>query len=138
MDPHVDADGQLEEMSDIDCDLLLQQMAVGRIAFTFAGQPLIMPVNYRYVDGDILFRSFQGQKFHAAMARQRVCFEIDNWDDELRLGWSIIVKGHAEPVENWAELQAARELRLDTWLDGAAAGPWVRIVPDEITGRRIV
>ena len=128
----------IEEMDRDDCELMLGQMPIGRIGVMFAGRPVILPVNYRYVDGEIVFRTFTGQKYHAAKARQDVSFEVDAWDLELRTGWSVLVKGHAEPILETAKLAAAEALGLDTWTDTAGHGPWVRIIPDEITGRRLI
>jgi len=128
----------IEEMDRHDCELMLSQMPIGRIGVLFGGRPVILPVNYRFVDGEIVFRTFTGQKYHAAKARQDVSFEVDAWDLELRTGWSVLVKGHAEPILETAKLAAADELALDSWTDIAHHGPWVRIIPDEITGRRLV
>ena len=36
---------------------------VGRVGVTIAGLPVILPVNYAYVDGDIVFRAGDGTKF---------------------------------------------------------------------------
>jgi nitroimidazol reductase NimA-like FMN-containing flavoprotein (pyridoxamine 5'-phosphate oxidase superfamily) len=104
----------------------------------FGGHPVILPVNYRFVDGEIVFRTFTGQKYHAAKARQVVSFEVDAWDLEMRTGWSVVVRGHAEPILETAKIAAADALDLDSWTDIAHHGPWVRIIPDEITGRRLV
>lgn len=131
------SDSGLEVMDRAECELMLGQMSVGRLAVTFAAQPIILPVNYRHVDGEILFRTFRGQKFHAAKVHQHVAFEIDAWDEELRTGWSVLVKGRAEVVEEWTKLQSARDLDLDSWADEDETGAWVRIIPNEITGRRL-
>ncbi|MGI9621208.1 MAG: pyridoxamine 5'-phosphate oxidase family protein [Acidimicrobiales bacterium] len=128
----------IEQMDRQDCELMLSQMPIGRIGINFGGKPVVLPVNYVFVDGEILFRTFTGQKFHAAKARQDVCFEVDAWDLDLRTGWSVLVKGHAEPILETAKIAAAEELGLDSWTDIADHGPWVRIIPDEITGRRLV
>lgn len=138
MSPQPDpATSALHELTPEECEELLGQVPVGRVAFVFATQPVVLPVNYRYVEGEVLFRTFTGQKFHAAKTQQAVAFEIDDWDAELRCGWSVLVKGHAEEVIEWDKARAADELGLVPWTDAAQLGPWVRIVPEEITGRRI-
>ena len=133
-DPHR---SRIEVLEREDCETLLAQMPIGRVAFMFAGQPVVLPVNYRWIEGEILFRTFTGQKFHAAKARQHVAFEVDAWDLEQRSGWSVLVKGRAETVDEWLKQRAADELDLDTWADPDVAGPWVRIIADEVTGRRL-
>jgi len=137
MAPTPDPTSALRDLSEDECEALLSAMPVGRVAFVFAAQPIVLPVNYRYAEGEILFRTFTGQKFHAAKTQQAVSFEIDEWDEELRTGWSVLVKGHAEEVIEWEKARAADELGLLPWIDAAQLGPWVRIVPSEITGRAI-
>jgi nitroimidazol reductase NimA-like FMN-containing flavoprotein (pyridoxamine 5'-phosphate oxidase superfamily) len=125
------------ELSVHECEELLATVPVGRVGFVFAAQPVVLPVNFEYVDGEILFRTFGGQKFGAAQAHQKVAFEADQFDADLRSGWSVLVKGRAETVIEWDKARAADDAGIDTWGDGAAVGPWVRITPTEITGRRL-
>jgi hypothetical protein len=51
-------------------------------------------------------------------------------------GWSVIVHGCAEVVSDTREIELAASLRMAPWrtTDDVI---WVRIVPDEISGRRI-
>jgi nitroimidazol reductase NimA-like FMN-containing flavoprotein (pyridoxamine 5'-phosphate oxidase superfamily) len=129
--------GSLHELGLHECEELLVSMPIGRVGFVHAGQPTILPVNFRYVDGEILFRTFDGEKFGAAQTNHRVAFEVDDWDAELRIGWSVLVKGRAETVVEWDKARAADDLGLDPWTGLHDHSPWVRIKPFEITGRRV-
>ena len=127
----------IHKLSLAECEELLTTVPIGRVGFIFAAHPVVLPVNYRFVDGQILFKTFDGQKFGAAQAHQPVAFEVDEWDQELRTGWSVLLKGRAETVIEWDQARAADDLDLIPWTDDHEHSPWVRIVPTEITGRRI-
>ena len=70
---------------------------MGRIAFDFEGKVEIFPVNYGMDGGIIVFRTSVGTKLHAA-TNTAVTFEVDSWDAETGVGWSVVAKGRAEEV----------------------------------------
>ena len=76
-----------------------------------AGLPVILPVNYTYVDGDIVFRTGEGTKLHAASNGAVIAFEIDEYDARAHEGWSVLAVGRAEHVTEPLELAALDELR---------------------------
>ncbi len=121
-----------------ECIDLLARTPIGRIEFVAHRQPVVLPVNYRWFDGSIVFRTLDGDKLHAAAMNQPVAFEIDEWDGETSLGWSVVVKGLAHEVTNWAEAEQLEQLGLVPWSNDVWRQKWVRVYPDEITGRRVV
>lgn len=129
--------GGLEVLSTDECRALLAQEQIGRVAFVAAGEPLVLPVNYRMHDGHIVFRTTTGEKLDAARNAKSVAFEIDSWDTTTKTGWSVIVRGASQDVYKAAEIAELKQLGLEPWADAVARDNWVRIVPDEITGRRI-
>lgn len=129
--------GGLEVLSLDECRELLGTQQIGRIAFISAGEPLIMPVNYRMHDGHIVFRTTTGEKLDAARNAASVGFEIDEWDAADQSGWSVIVGGTAQDVEDADEIAKLKQLGLRPWADVVARNNWVRIIPNEISGRRI-
>ena len=115
---------------------LLGSVAYGRLAYVDAGVPVIVPVNHG-VDGTVLvLRSLDGGKLGAAIFEKPVAFEADALDPATRTGWSVVVRGRAEVLDG--EVAARVAERVDSWAvgDGAVA-TWVRIVPDEVGGRRL-
>jgi hypothetical protein len=113
---------------------------VGRLAISIANHPDIFPVNH-VVTGDaasgwtIVFRTAEGTKLAASVLGEAVAYEVDGWDTEAGDAWSVVVKGHAEEIEHLAELMEAQDLPLFPW--NASLKPrYVRIVADEVTGRR--
>jgi uncharacterized protein len=127
----------LEIMTKDECDRLLKDTSVGRIAFMADGDITIVPVNYAYHQGTIVFRTTVGAKLEAAARHAVMAFEIDDWDDESQTGWSILVKGTALEVLADDEADGLFELGLRPWADAVDRRRWVRIRPDDITGRKI-
>jgi nitroimidazol reductase NimA-like FMN-containing flavoprotein (pyridoxamine 5'-phosphate oxidase superfamily) len=127
-----------EIMDRRECVALLEAMPIGRIVFLDdEGQPLALPVNYRWHDDSVVFRTLEGQKLVAAWHNQRVSFEVDTWDYETRSGESVIVKGKAANVELWADRELLEQIGLDPWSSGPWRTTWIRITPIEVTGRRV-
>ncbi|MBX6389765.1 MAG: pyridoxamine 5'-phosphate oxidase family protein [Frankia sp.] len=123
-----------------ECQRLLRDTVVGRVAFPAEGEVEILPVVYG-LDGDaVVFRSTSGAKLSAAINGAAVAFEIDGYDLEQRRGWSVVVKGTAEVIY---EGEAADRLSANptrAWIEDLAAGQafhWVRIRPYSVTGREI-
>jgi uncharacterized protein len=84
----------------------------------------------------ILFRTDPGTKWRGLSRSPAVCFEADGLNAVDRTGWSVLVKGRAHDVSEGEELQRLSTLPLQLWELGPKLH-WVRIVPEEITGRRI-
>ncbi|MEY2975304.1 MAG: hypothetical protein RIR49_1724 [Actinomycetota bacterium] len=111
---------------------LLGSVPCGRLAYVDAGVPVIVPVNHG-VDGTVLVvRSLDGGKLGAAIFEKPVAFEADDLDAATRTGWSVVVRGRAEVLDGGVAE------RVDSWAVGDGASvTWIRIVPDEIGGRRL-
>lgn len=123
---------RLEELGREECLRLLASEAVGRVAVALPHDaPLVVPVNYA-LDGDtVLFRSGFGTKLRAMNAR-RVSFEVDGFDEQLRVGWSVLARGRAEEIR----FRDAGPLLPEPWVPDAK--PYlVRIKIRDISGRRI-
>lgn len=125
----------LEVLDEAQCTSLLHLQRVGRIGL--GGEtPLVVPVVYALLDGDIVFRTAPGEKLIAAAMHRPVAFEIDDFDLEHRTGWSVIVVGAASEIVHPKELEQAKGLGLVPWA-GEVRDRFVRITPETISGRRI-
>jgi len=114
---------------------LLGSMTFGRLAVSVSDSPEIFPVNY-YSDGStILFRTAQGSKLLELTINARVAFEVDSIT--ATDGWSVIVTGTARALDTQAEIFAADETPLTPWIP-TTKEVYVRITPEEISGRRFV
>jgi hypothetical protein len=117
------------------CRRLLSQQHLGRLGVVADGRPLVLPVNYAFDGESVVFRTDAGTKLHAAIGNP-VAFEIDGVDNVWHSGWSVLVTGVAELVPD-DEQEDMSVLPLGPWCPGPKRA-WVRVTPDEISGRRIV
>ena len=123
------------ELDEHECWELLRNQEVGRLAVAIANHPDIFPVNYVVDHATIVFRTAEGTKLAAAVLGVSVAFEIDGEGDGE--AWSVVVKGRAFEIENMYELFDAVDLPLYSW-NTAPKHRFVRIVPEQVTGRRFV
>lgn len=130
----------IHTMSELDlahCERLLEKTPVGRVAFDFAGAPMMLPIAYRYVDGKVVFRTSTGLKLNAIAADHPVAFEIDSWDAADHTGWSVLITGSASEITVWEQLQFCKTLDLGGWVADEQLDRWIEVIPSRITGRRI-
>ncbi|HEY7071222.1 MAG TPA: pyridoxamine 5'-phosphate oxidase family protein [Acidimicrobiales bacterium] len=132
----IDGRTWMEHLSATRCWELLASTPVGRIGVLYDSAPEIYPVNYLAVDHTIVFRSDIGSKLSALDRSPAVCFQVDEIDADSSTGWSVLVKGRAALVKDPAERRYLDAQGLRHWSLGHKAH-WVRIVPVEVTGRRI-
>jgi nitroimidazol reductase NimA-like FMN-containing flavoprotein (pyridoxamine 5'-phosphate oxidase superfamily) len=125
-------------LSPEECWALLATQPVGRVAVIVGHYPLVFPVNYTLDETTIVYRTGVGTKLHS-VHRSNVTFEVDEIDTQHRRGWSVMVKGVAQ------ELSPKRDRRAISRAELTGATPWapgdrshlIRIVADQVTGRRI-
>ncbi len=131
-----DSAGHLERLSQAECHQLLAPRGIGRIAFTTTSGLMILPVNYVVTGGTIVIRTGGGSLI-AGHGDGPVSFEADHFDLELGQGWSVLVRGDAHRVLQPGELRHLREdCDLRPW-PGGEHDLFVRIVPAQLSGRRI-
>ena len=136
------ADRVIEELDEAESLRLIAAGGIGRIAYASRFGPAVLPVNYKWHDGAIVFRTAR----HSALdedlqtgiagGEYMVAFEIDELDFPGRQGWSVLIQGPAHHVEAEAERQAAAAAGVEPWAGGERE-LFLRIVPHRVTGRRI-
>ncbi len=132
-----DAEVRFEEIPAEECRELLARQAVGRVAVIADGRPLIFPVNYRFENGSVVFRTDPGTKLASAPLRP-VAFEIDEVDLNRGTGWSVLVQGHAWEITGAIDARSSQLLSLPVApLAPGERSHWLQIEADDITGRRI-
>ncbi len=118
------------------CWALLRSHEVGRLAVSIGDRPDIFPINYVVDHGTVVFRTAEGTKLAGAIKGEAVAFETDGYEPDSGEAWSVVVKGHAEEISRIQELlDDTTDLPLFPW-HAAPKQRFVRIVPDEISGRR--
>ena len=118
-----------------DCWELLRRSDVGRLAVATAGRPDIFPVNFVVDHGSVVFRTAEGTKLAASVLGTAVAFEVDGYDAASGDAWSVVLKGRAREMEAVHDVFDALDLPLFPW-HASPKHRFVRIVPDELTGRR--
>jgi nitroimidazol reductase NimA-like FMN-containing flavoprotein (pyridoxamine 5'-phosphate oxidase superfamily) len=117
------------------CLRLLASVRVGRVGFFADGEMVILPVSH-VVDGqDLGFRTARGSKLSAAEGRDLVTFEADEFDEQTRSGWSVVVTGRAEVIYEDAEIQRLSRLGLHPWVTAVERPFWIRIRANAVSGR---
>jgi hypothetical protein len=92
-------------------------------------------VYFRFVDGDIVFRTRAAGPL-AAAAGTTVGFEVDRIDEAMSEGWSVLVTGRASRVDDAAELDRLDQFGLEPWPGGRRRAV-IRVETTSITGRSI-
>ena len=136
------ADRIIEELDEAESLRLISAGGIGRIAYTSRFGPAVLPVNYKWHDGAIVFRTTR----HSALDEDLqtgiaggdyiVAFEIDEIDEPGRQGWSVLIQGPAHHLEGESRREAAAQVGVEPWPAGERE-LFLRIVPHHVTGRRI-
>lgn len=126
---------RLDELTHEECEAHLAGGGVGRLVFLRAGVPVALPVNFRCLDGDIVFRTRAGGALAAALGTI-VSFEVDQIDEAMSEGWSVLVSGHAHLVDDPDELEQIAGLGIEPW-PGGHRETVIRIKTAQVSGRSI-
>ena len=86
---------RLFELPEPECLRLLERGHFGRVGLVEEGLAVILPVNYVFHEGTVVFQSTKGSKLEAAAAGATVAFEIDAVDPMYHGGYSVLVHGPA-------------------------------------------
>lgn len=126
----------LEELTEQQSLRHLGAGGVGRVVFVAPRGPVALPVNYRYVAGEIVLRTNVSVS-RALVGQETVGFEVDRVDEAMSEGWSVVISGSAHRIEDLSEVIELSSLELEPWA-GGDRDVLVAIAPREMTGRRIV
>jgi nitroimidazol reductase NimA-like FMN-containing flavoprotein (pyridoxamine 5'-phosphate oxidase superfamily) len=135
------SDRTIIELDEAESLKLVSRGGIGRIAYQSRFGPAVLPVNYKWHDGAVVFRTAR----HSALDEDLqtgiaggdylVAFEIDEIDEAGRQGWSVLIQGPAHHVSE-AERESAERAGVEPWPAGERE-LFMRIVPNRVTGRRI-
>lgn len=133
---HQATNGYIKDLSTDECWSNLHETGIGRVATCTPEGPVILPVNYLVDSGSIILRTAPYTQL-AAHVEETVAFEVDDFEPDMRRGWSVLVVGHASVIDDPDEL-ADKQLgqRLEAWAPGSR-NLFLRITPRQITGRHL-
>ena len=124
-------DRLLVDLDETECYRLAPTEPVGRLASTGPDGPAVVPVNFTLEDGALHIRTAA----YSALAQQcddsRVAFEVDAYDADSRIGWSVVMVGRAA-----LGFASAGAPAPDVWPVGAKAVQ-LTVAVDRVTGRRL-
>jgi nitroimidazol reductase NimA-like FMN-containing flavoprotein (pyridoxamine 5'-phosphate oxidase superfamily) len=135
------SDRTIEELDETESLRLISLGGVGRIAYQSRFGLAVLPVNYQWHDGAVVFRTARHSSLDEDLQTgitggdYEVAFEIDEIDIAGREGWSVLIQGPAHHVSE-DERKSAEQAGVEPWPPGDRE-LFVRIVPSHITGRRI-
>src|SRR5579864_398898 len=113
--------------------LAAHDRAIGRLAVSTEGAPIVVPVNFGYRDASVLVRIGPGTLARLVPGRL-VTLEVDSVDERAGEGWSVAVRGLArvlDPSDNRRVAPALPEPVVPNPGDLV-----VSIRGDVVTGRR--
>jgi nitroimidazol reductase NimA-like FMN-containing flavoprotein (pyridoxamine 5'-phosphate oxidase superfamily) len=128
--------GRVEELDPRECLRLLGATDIGRLGYTGEAGPRIVPVNYALLPERIVFRTGQRSEVARFALGRTVAFEVDQLDEFLRSGWSVLIVGQL------SEMSPSEITMLD---DSETPKPWAegvktlvcQVTLSQITGRRV-
>jgi len=129
------AESHFSDLTDEESWELLREHFFGRLAISVSDQPEIFPFNYIVQNGTLVFRTAQGTKLAGLTVNEHVAVEIDGY--HVTGGWSVVVKGRARAAEWGEDFELAQTSGLKPWV-GTRKQVFVRITPDQVTGRRFL
>jgi nitroimidazol reductase NimA-like FMN-containing flavoprotein (pyridoxamine 5'-phosphate oxidase superfamily) len=127
----------LVELTQDECLDLLRGETVARVALCTPEGPRIVPVNFTLVDGFVVIRTAPYSLLGTYGRDAILALETDRLDTTTHAGWSVVVRGVAEMVEDVRELQEIRATaEPEPWATGHR-NLYLRIRVREVTGRRV-
>jgi nitroimidazol reductase NimA-like FMN-containing flavoprotein (pyridoxamine 5'-phosphate oxidase superfamily) len=136
------SDVVFEELDEGECLHLIEPGGIGRLVFSGSWDLTVLPVNYKFYNGAILFRTAQHGSTDEDLrtgiehAEYRVAFEVDDFDPVAREGWSVLVQGPAHHIDSDSERAQALQAGVVPW-PGGDREHFISITPARVTGRRI-
>jgi uncharacterized protein len=127
----------MEPLEPSECMRLLASVRLGRLAWSGPEGPHVLPVNHSVLEGNVVIRTDLYSTIAEGTRSGTVAFEADELDDRLTSGWSVLVRGRAEHVEDRTEMADLFRRMGQPWAPGSR--PLVaRVVPAQVTGRRFL
>jgi hypothetical protein len=115
---------------------LLATVPVGRLVYSDRAMPSVVPVVFVFDGVDIIIRTGRRSRLATLAPGNIVAFEVDDIAMATRSGWTVVVTGRVELIDDPAHLERLNALRLQTWLP-SPTDCYLRLRPELIAGRRI-
>ncbi|MCX4768705.1 Pyridoxamine 5'-phosphate oxidase [Streptomyces sp. ADI92-24] len=128
---------RMAELDESESWALLGDHGVGRVALAGGDGPVVLPLNYQVLAGEVMFSTAEHSPLAMADGTE-IAFEADHIDDAFSRGWSVLLVG---PIRAVLDEDVARRLRQEAY-----SAPWAGeerehvmvLAPRRVTGRRII
>jgi len=126
----------LRVLDEAECWGLLRATPLGRLAYTDAVLPAVVPVRFAVLGDQLVIAASPGSKVAAAARGAVVALEVDEVDAATRTGWSVTAVG---PAHLMTDPHLAAELRaggLVPWAPTPLA-TYLLVSVSVLSGRRL-
>ena len=125
------------ELTFDECVRALDAGTVGRVAMCLPSGPRIVPVNYAVQDDAVVIRTSPYSELGTYGVGALLAFEVDDFDVDLREGWSVVVHGRCERIDDFDEIARLQHgWDPDPWAGGVRS-LYLRLPWTSLTGRRL-
>ena len=104
-----------DELEEPVCRRLLASVPIGRLAFTEAALPRVLPVHFTVRGDDVVIGSLNGAKVRIAMRGDVVAFEADSVDPVTHEGWCVNVIGVSRLLTGEDDVATLDRLGFTPW-----------------------
>lgn len=104
-----------DELDEPVCRRLLATVPIGRLGFTEAALPRILPVHFTVRGDDVVIGSLGGTKVRSALRGDVVAFEADSYDPVTHEGWAVNVIGISRVLTDPDEVATLDALGFTPW-----------------------
>jgi uncharacterized protein len=132
----LDRRGRLETLDRDECRRLLDATKVGRLGYCTDLGPRIVPMNYTLVGEAVIFRTGIDTEASHQLFDHPIAFQVDQVDEFLQTGWSVLVVGNAQPLDEESLLLPDVGQSPQPWPEGRRALV-VQLPLTMMTGRRV-
>ena len=129
--------GKIIELDRAESLDLLTAKKVGRIGFLAEDGPVVLPMNYVLSGDHIIVRTIAFGVVARSALDQKVAFEVDEVDDFLEAGWSVLVRGAGTLLSD-DQLELLKSTASPVpWAEGPRT-LFISIACDQVSGRRLL
>jgi len=125
----------LERLTRAQCRELLPGATVGRLAVPTPNFPTVEPVSFAMIEGELVVAARAGSAADAVAAGTVLSFEADVLDNARHGGWSVVVTGVVEELDD--DIVPLVRPQLGPWPAGDS-DRLLLIRSERVTGQRIV
>jgi len=131
----------VERLDERECLRLIGTRRFGRVAYTGRFGPTVLPVLYKLHEASVVFHTFhdtfteEDLRTGIAHAEYQIAFEVDHFDPDALVGWTVLAVGPAHHVDTDAERASIISAGDDPWPE-AESEHLVRVQPTRIAGIR--